>query len=341
MALLRAFVSEFSSFDLFCMVSSLIVMETTSCSPLTTTVIPASVASMCVFLSSFLIVRACCWNLYISLSFSNIGFGLRTDNFNYSRAWGTTVTRFASYTIDFSLSLQVLSATMHALTSAKFKIMDTFVLEAEKRDLAQKASALRRLMRLPGVLYGEGVDPQAISLDYNAFRKIFAKAGESTLIDLKVAGGKDAKVLVYDVQYHPVTGKVEHVDFLNVRMDKEVEAKIRVEITGSAPAVRDFGAVLSTVLHEIEIKCLPKDLVQSVKVDVSSLVQFHEAIRVKDLSIPSGIKVLNAPEEIVVTVLPPRKEEEVAPVPAAAVPVVGEEAVPAIAQAVPAEGEKK
>lgn len=165
------------------------------------------------------------------------------------------------------------------------------------------------------------------------FRRIFIEAGESSLIDMSVDGGKRTlKVLVQDIQKNPIFDTIDHVDFLSVRMDQLLTTAIPVELTGIAPAVKDFGGVLTLPRNEIEVRCLPGDLIKSIVVDVSGLKTFQDSIHVRDLKVSDKIQVMLDPDMSVVTVLPPRKEEEVAPAAAAAAtPAAGAAAAPAAA----------
>lgn len=210
--------------------------------------------------------------------------------------------------------------------------MDTMLLEATERQLVDKAKALRASGRIPAVFYGRGQKNRHLLLDYQAFRKVYVKAGGNTIVEL-VLDSKKFPVLVHDVVFDPVTDAFAHVDFIHVDMDKEVTTMVKVVAVGLAPAVKNLGGVLDIQKHEIKIKCLPKDLIHSIDVDVTSIVDFHTTIHVSDLKIPAAIKVLDRPEDAVATVVPPRAEEEAAkPAEAAVVGAPGE------AGAAPAEG---
>lgn len=209
--------------------------------------------------------------------------------------------------------------------------MDTIELEAQTRDKGAKAKDLLNENFIPAEYYGRGVENKSLKMDYQTFRRAFNKAGTNTIIDLKF-GGKAHKVLVHEVQYHPVADTITHVDFINVKMDQEIHTHIPLEFVGVSIAVKDHSGTLMTHIQEVEVKCLPKDLVHSIAVSIDPLVDFHVNIRVKDLTIPAGLTILNEPEDVVVTAMAPRVEEE-APVESAA-PVEG-------AAPTPAEGEAK
>ena len=127
---------------------------------------------------------------------------------------------------------------------------------------------------------------------------------------MDVDGKEKMNVLVHALQRDPVTDNIKHVDFINVRMDQEIHTKVPVELTGVAPAVKEQGGTLMHHLSDLEIKCLPKDLVHNFTVSVDSLNDFHSYVRVKDIEVPDTITVMNDPEDLVATVVAPREETE-------------------------------
>lgn len=208
--------------------------------------------------------------------------------------------------------------------------METVIIDAKMRDTKHKANSIRNSKMLPGVFYGKGVESLPVQVDYQVFRKAFIKGGYSQIMDLNVDGGKKFKVLVHDVQFNPITGAITHVDFKNVNLKEEITTEVPVEITGVSLAVKDLGGILTTVKHELMVKCLPMDLPHSIVVDVSTLVDFQSAIHVKDIVVPKGVTITDDEDDVVITVSAPRAEEE-----AAAAPASGIEGT---AAAVPAEG---
>lgn len=201
-----------------------------------------------------------------------------------------------------------------------FIIMDTLALEAQTRDMNVRSSSLRRLKRIPAVIYGPSQEPVMISMDYQTFRRAYIAAGDTSIIDVDVDGGKKKfKVLVQDVQFHPINDTIAHVDFLNLRMDHKISTSIPVEVTGVAPAVKDLVGILTLVTPSIRVRCLPGDLVKSIVIDISVLKTFHDAIHVSDLKLPSTVQILDDLDQTVANVLPPRKEEVVAVAAVAAV----------------------
>ena len=187
------------------------------------------------------------------------------------------------------------------------------VLETQKRDMSVKPKALRAKSRIPAVYYGMGKENMHLTADYQSFRKLYESAGGNTVIDLKI-DDKSVPVLIYDVQYDPVSDAFAHIDFKHVDMNKKVVAEVKIVVVGVAPAVKNFGGVLEITRHSFEIECLPKDLIHSIEVDVSGLDELNMAVHVSDLKIPATIKLLAELEDTVVKVSAPRKEEEVVPV---------------------------
>jgi len=192
------------------------------------------------------------------------------------------------------------------------------LLEAKIRNEKVKAKNLRRLKKLPAVFYGAGAPTLSLELDYKEFRKVYKTAGESAILDLKI-GDKIYNVLIHDLQFDPITDEISHVDFINVAMDKPIDTEVPFEFVGIAPAVKDLGGVLSQQKQFLRVRCLPKDLPRSITVDISVLATFHDSIHVENLILPNGVKSLDDPKLTVITVVPPKKEEEsTAPLPTAA-----------------------
>ena len=146
---------------------------------------------------------------------------------------------------------------------------------------------------LPGVLYGAGQESVSLNFEYNDFDKMLDNAGYSNLIDLVVDGKDSGKILIQDVQYNPVTDDIMHVDLKRIEMDKELETTIVLHFVNESPAVKEKGGTLVTNLDEITVKCLPKDLVSDIEVDLSVLKTFDDIIRVKDIKLPADMVVVS------------------------------------------------
>lgn len=213
--------------------------------------------------------------------------------------------------------------------------MKTVTLEVQKRDSNLSPRELRRQNIIPAVFYGQGEASVPVQMDYQTFRRAYMKTGSSALIDLQVDGVGSKKVLVHDLQFNPLSGTIEHVDFLMVNLKEAITAYVPVEIVGDAPAVKDLGGILNTVKTELHVKCLPLELPHEIKVDISDLKELHASIHVRDLTAIEGVEFLDGEDETVVIVNAPRVEEEPEP-------TEGEEGVEGEAgEAESAEGEEK
>ena len=189
--------------------------------------------------------------------------------------------------------------------------MPEIILNAQVRKKEEKGSlnSLRGKGLIPVVCYGAKIKSLPLVVEYLSFQKVFAEAGENTVISLDFDNKKN-KVLVKDVQYHPVTGRFMHVDFLAVDITKEITAMVPLDFIGVSKAVKDDGGVLVKNIDEIEVECLPTSLPKEINVHIESLKTFDDVIKVGDLAIPEQVKISLNKDDIVATVTPPRSEEE-------------------------------
>ncbi|MEK7461348.1 MAG: 50S ribosomal protein L25 [Patescibacteria group bacterium] len=189
--------------------------------------------------------------------------------------------------------------------------MTVLALSAELRTVqGKKVKTLRKAGQTPVVLYGHGIEPTTLSVPAKPFSQIWKEAGSSQLIDLMIDGKPAVKVLVHDIQEHPVTSVLLHADLYQVKMTEKLETEIPLKFIGEAPAVKDLEGNLITEKDSLEIRCLPGDLVPEFEVDISVLATFDDVIKVADVKVPASIEVLNDPEETVALVTAPRSEEE-------------------------------
>lgn len=165
--------------------------------------------------------------------------------------------------------------------------------------------------QIPAVVYGPGVKNISIQVDEKEFRKVFHKAGESSLVEISVQGDKTKKpVLVHEIQKDPISDKIIHIDFYKPDLTQEVQVKIPLIFEGMAPAEKDLGGTLNKNMLEIEVKALPQNLPHEIVVNVGGLNTFQDHIFVKDLQLPANVTALKKVDEIVASVLPPQKVEE-------------------------------
>lgn len=202
------------------------------------------------------------------------------------------------------------------------------VLKAKKRSILGKATrGLRNKNLIPAVIYGHGFESQNIEVDRTLFEKIFRQVGHNTIIDLTIDEKTPLKVLIHDVQYDPLKGEIIHADFYRIKEKEKVTVEVDLKFIGEAPVVKEKGGILVHNLTKIKIEALPKDLIHEVEIDISNLKDFHDLIRVKDIKISPVVKILQDPEEVIVSVAMPKKEEEAAPALAAEATAVSTEAV--------------
>lgn len=187
--------------------------------------------------------------------------------------------------------------------------MDQYALDVQARDTAQRAAVVRRNKMIPAVVYGHGFDNLHLQMDYQTFRRTFEKATFSTIINLSLDGKDAIPVLVHDVQYHPVTDEIVHVDFYKVNMNEKVTTHIALEFVGESEAVK-LGALLNTAKQDVEVSCLPTALVHNIEVDIAPLAEVGDTIRVGDIVAPEGVEILDNPEEPVVSAIEPKVSEE-------------------------------
>lgn len=177
----------------------------------------------------------------------------------------------------------------------------------------KKLNEARRLGKVPAVMYGHKHKPQMLWVDGLQFDKLYAVAGESSIVTLSTGEQKKkSNVIIQDLAHDALTNRIAHIDFFEVSMDEELEAHVPLEFIGEAPAVREQGGVLVKTLEEVQVSCLPKDLPHSLVVDLSTLVDFSTHIQVANLILPSGVKMLTEGSTAVVLVEAPRTEAEVA-----------------------------
>jgi large subunit ribosomal protein L25 len=187
---------------------------------------------------------------------------------------------------------------------------DTITLNVTPRVPAGSRSTrrLRRTGEIPGVVYGGTEEPVAFQVSERTLRHALQDSG--SLMTLNVAGGSTDPVVVKELVRHPVTGVTMHLDLLRVRMDVAIQSTTMLELTGSeaAPGVVE-GGVLEHVTRELAIEALPSDLPESFTYDVSAM-QIGDTVTVEQLTPPSGVTLLDDPETLVATLIPPRLQVE-------------------------------
>lgn len=166
--------------------------------------------------------------------------------------------------------------------------------------------SLRRNGKVPAVVYGHGMQTRTLTLDKVEW-DIVSRL-DANLVELKDPDGKVINALIKDVQYDYLKDQTVHVDFQEVNMNEEITATIPIHTHGTAVGTSQ-GGLLEIVTHEIEVKCLPGNLPESLELDVTEL-KLDNAIHVRELNLPEGVSTSDDPEKIIVHVVSPQVEEE-------------------------------
>ena len=205
--------------------------------------------------------------------------------------------------------------------------MAEVTLEVSRREGTGKGVArkLRAAGKVPAVVYGGHREPVAIEVDRKAVAELIQKSehGVRSIFLLKMVGTDQQRhAMIKDIQIDPVSRKMRHIDFVRVAMDEKVRVTIPVHLNGTAIGVKE-GGLLDFQVRELHIECLPGQIPDSIEVDISALGH-HDYLRISDLQLPEGVKVLDDDQRVVVGVTHAKAE-----------PVAEEAAVAAAAPAEP------
>ncbi|NML43172.1 50S ribosomal protein L25/general stress protein Ctc [Ramlibacter sp. G-1-2-2] len=197
---------------------------------------------------------------------------------------------------------------------------------------------LRNVGKTPGIVYGGEGQPQLIELDHNALWHALKKeAFHSTILEMDL-GGKTAKVLLRDVQYHPFRQQVQHIDFQRVDANTRMHMKVPLHFKGAeeSDAVKLDHCLVNPVMTELDVSCLPAELPEFIEIDLSGLKK-GTTLTLKDIKLPKGVKAVThgKPNPVVVSVVTPAAEES-----AEAAAAGAEGAAAAAPAAAPAKGGK-
>jgi len=214
--------------------------------------------------------------------------------------------------------------------------LETIEIPIEIRDASNKRAArrLRRTGNLPGVFYGPKSDPVSLQVNKRELLKSISNLGESHLIRMKSTSSvlQDKVALIKEIQVHPVTGEILHMDFYEVDLEQKLTVKVPLHFIGKAEGVVK-GGVLQPVVREIEVECLPSDIPPSLDVDITPL-DIGDTLHVSTLPVPEGVVAIYDTDFTLATVVAPTVEEPKAEEVAAVAPE-GAEAPPAAADEKP------
>ncbi len=203
---------------------------------------------------------------------------------------------------------------------------EEIVLSAKGRSERGKNAArrLRREGMVPAVIYGGKGENLAVAVDPKALQKVLrSEAGRNAILKLDIAGHGSANAILKSWQVDPIRESFLHADFYRIAMDVAIRVTVPIHVVGEARGVKVDGGILELVVRAIEVECLPGDIPGQIDVEVSDLA-INQSLRVSDLKIPEKVKVLVAPDQVVVHVV--SVKEEVAPTAAAAPAAEGEAA---------------
>ena len=187
-------------------------------------------------------------------------------------------------------------------------------IKCERRDAFGK-NASRRLRRegmVPAVLYGGNQPGTHLALQKtDVFGILRSESGENTIFKA-VFDSESRDAMIKELQLDPVTDEILHIDLIQIAMDKAIKVSVPVSVTGDAVGVKAEGGFVDLITREVEVECLPKDIPESIEVDISGL-HLHESIKVENISSPPGVEITSDPQTLIVLIEAPTKEEEIVP----------------------------
>ena len=192
--------------------------------------------------------------------------------------------------------------------------METIVVKSEKRQgLGSNASRrLRAQGFVPAVLYGESMDTLSLVLAKKDIVRILRlETGENTIFKVAVDTG-EFDAMIKELQIEPATDELLHVDLIRISMDKPIRVTVPVVHRGDPIGVKTEGGFVDFVTREVEVECLPRDIPESLGIDISEL-HVNQSFKAGLMAVPAGVKLLTDPNTVLVLVSMPHKEEEAFP----------------------------
>ncbi|MCS1407112.1 MAG: 50S ribosomal protein L25 [Verrucomicrobia subdivision 3 bacterium] len=194
--------------------------------------------------------------------------------------------------------------------------MKAVPLSAETRSVfgRNRVKKIRANGRIPSVLYGKGEEPAVIDISEKDFeRLVYHSVSENVLVDLSIEGDQAGKhlAMIQEVDHHPLSGKVLHVDFHKVSADEPVTITVPIETKGEAVGVKTSGGTLEHVLFRAKLKALPEDLPAVITIDVTEM-QAGEILHLGEVPLPEGVEILGNASIPVITITAPRVKTDAA-----------------------------
>ena len=171
------------------------------------------------------------------------------------------------------------------------------------------ARAIRRAGRVPAAIHGHGDESRSLTVDARDLEKLLSHGGAGTMVvELQIEGGESTRALIRELQTHPYRPTVLHVDFLQLHAGEVVRMQVPVRILHAEAVAHAAGGILDQVLYNVEVECLPRDIVDAVEIDATGL-EVGDSIRVRDIKAPN-IRIVNDPDLPVASLVAPTKVEE-------------------------------
>ncbi len=193
--------------------------------------------------------------------------------------------------------------------------MERVLMAVKERVVSGKSPnrTMRNEGMVPGIVYHKHEASVAVALNVKELIKnLKTEAGRNILIDLNIneSTAKDNKtVVVKDIQYHPVSGHMIHVDFHQISLNEKIEVMVDVVVSGTPDGVKNEGGLLELQVRELEVECLPTNIPDRIEVKVDHL-KLNESIHAGDITLPEGVALISEPETVIAQVVPPHIEEE-------------------------------
>ncbi|MFB6212704.1 MAG: 50S ribosomal protein L25 [Candidatus Magasanikbacteria bacterium] len=181
-------------------------------------------------------------------------------------------------------------------------------LQVQKRNTDTKPKNLRKEGIIPAEVYGKDFENEHVAVKEKDFNTVFEQAGMSQIVDLQIEG-KEVPVLIYDVQYHPISRKPLAIDFYKISKDEKLTTTVPLKFIGEAPIEKE-GFTAVKILNEVEIKAFPDEIPQEIEVDLTELEEESDMIHIQDLETKEEIEIMGDPDTVIVSVSEKREEEE-------------------------------
>lgn len=181
----------------------------------------------------------------------------------------------------------------------------------ERKDLKQRTDD-----SVPGILYGPRIEKNIpLEINLKDFIKVYDEAGESSLVSLESSKSPEKYlVLINEIQRDPLNREIIHIDFYQPNLKEKVEVTIPLRFVGSPPAIKEFGGTLVKNILEVDVKALPQELPNEIKVNVDKLLTYGDTVTIADLEVSEGVDIMKEAEEIVALVAPIVEEKELEPI---------------------------